>query len=252
MSNSVQHCYDIKSASLGLLALVLKSNDLNLIAQQLQQQLKDAPDFFENDPVLLDLTSLQPDNKPQNIDFSALVALFKRHNMDVMAVKGAHPEQEASARAAGLRISNDARIQKRAEQRQMVQQAQIPVAAVTPPPPRHEKALIIDRPLRSGQQVYARGGDALVLAIVNPGAEVIADGHIHVYAPLRGRAIAGARGNTSARIFAQSMEAELVSIAGVYRSNDGKLPKDIQGKAVQVSLVKEGESEKLVFSPLLG
>jgi septum site-determining protein MinC len=235
-----------------MLALVLKSADLSLIGQQLQQQFKENPGFFEDDPVLLDIGSFQSQEKPKHIDFVALVALMKQYKLDVMAVKGARAEQEPAARAAGLRISNDARIQKRVEQAHAVQQSQQHIQApiVLPPGPKHEKALVIDRPLRSGQQVYARGGDALVLAMVNPGAEVIADGHIHVYAPLRGRAIAGARGNTEARIFAQSMEAELVSIAGVYRSNDGQLPKNIQGKAVQVSLLKEGSSEKLVFSPI--
>jgi septum site-determining protein MinC len=252
VSHSTPSSYDIKSASLGLLALVLKSSDVSMIGQQLRQQFKETPDFFENDPVLLDMGLLQAQEGVKNIDFAALVALLKHHKLDVMAVKGALPEQEAAARAAGLRISNDARIQKRVEQAHAVQQSQQHVQApiVPPPGPKHEKALVIDRPLRSGQQVYARGADALVLAMVNPGAEVIADGHIHVYAPLRGRAIAGARGNTEARIFAQSMEAELVSIAGVYRSNDGQLPKNIQGKAVQVSLLKEGSSEKLVFSPI--
>jgi septum site-determining protein MinC len=234
-----------------MLALVLKSADLTLFGEELRQQFKENPDFFENDPVLVDISSLQLQLHEKKIDFSALVALMKQYKLDVMAVKGAQPEQEAAAKAAGLRISNDARIQKRFEHPPLVQQTQqmAKEALVSPPGPKHEKTMIIDRPLRSGQQVYARGGDAIVLAMVNPGAEVIADGHIHVYAPLRGRAIAGARGNTEARIFAQSMEAELVSIAGIYRSNDGQLPKNIQGKPTQVSLLKEGSSEKLVFVP---
>jgi septum site-determining protein MinC len=96
--------------------------------------------------------------------------------------------------------------------------------------------MVIDRPLRSGQQVYARGRDLVVMAMVNPGAEVIADGHIHVYAPLRGKAIAGARGNTDARIFALSMAPELISIAGIYRTSENALPDNVQGKAAQVRL----------------
>ena len=78
--------------------------------------------------------------------------------------------------------------------------------------------LLIDKPLRSGQQVYARGGDVIVTAVVSDGAEVIADGNVHVYAPLRGKAIAGARGNTDARIFTTCLEAQLVAIAGIYRT----------------------------------
>jgi septum site-determining protein MinC len=84
--------------------------------------------------------------------------------------------------------------------------------------------------------VYARGSDLVVLAVVSFGAEVIADGNIHVYAPLRGRAIAGASGNTEARIFAACMEAQLVSIAGLYRSGDGAVPAELRGKPAQVRL----------------
>ena len=105
---------------------------------------------------------------------------------------------------------------------------------------------MIDRPLRSGQQVYARGGDLVVLAVVNFGAEVIADGHIHVYAPLRGRAIAGARGNTAARIFSTCMEPQLVAIAGTYRTAETPLPDDVLGKPAQVRL----DGETLVVEPL--
>jgi len=112
------------------------------------------------------------------------------------------------------------------------------------PPP--ASALIIDKPLRSGQQVYARGRDVVVLAMVNAGAEVIADGHVHVYAPLRGKAIAGARGDADARILTLCLEPELVSIAGVYRTSEHPLPDTLRGKPAQIRL----EGEKLVMQPL--
>ena len=112
-------------------------------------------------------------------------------------------------------------------------------------------ALVIDRPLRSGQQVYARGRDLVVLSMVNPGAEVIADGHIHVYAPLRGRAVAGARGNTEARILALCLEPELISIAGVYRTSEVPLPPEVLSKPTQVRLVG-GSEGKLVMDPITG
>ena len=104
-------------------------------------------------------------------------------------------------------------------------------------------ALIIDKPLRSGQQVYARGGDLIVLAVVSFGAEVIADGSIHVYAPLRGRAIAGAQGDAGARIFTAQMEPQLVSVAGVWRNFESNLPPEVAGKPAQVRL--EGESLRI-------
>jgi len=118
------------------------------------------------------------------------------------------------------------------------------------PEPELLPALIVDKPLRSGQQVYARGRDLVVLAMVNPGAEVIADGHIHVFAPLRGKAIAGARGYTDARIFAASLEAELISIAGVYRTSDKPLPANVQGRPAQVRLQAGPDGEKLVLEPI--
>jgi septum site-determining protein MinC len=110
-------------------------------------------------------------------------------------------------------------------------------------------ALVVDKPLRSGQQVYARGRDLVVLSMVNAGAEVIADGNIHVYAPLRGKAIAGARGNTEARIFSLCLEPELVSIAGVYRTSEVPLPPEVLSKPTQVRLAG-GADGKLVMEPL--
>ena len=106
--------------------------------------------------------------------------------------------------------------------------------------------LVIDKPLRSGQRVYARGGDLVVLAVVSFGAEVIADGSIHVYGPLRGRAIAGARGNTEARIFSTCMEPQLVSIAGIYRTTETPLPANVLGLPAQVRL----DGEKIRVEPL--
>jgi len=112
-------------------------------------------------------------------------------------------------------------------------------------------SVIIDKPLRSGQQVYARGADAVLLAVASAGSEVIADGSVHVYAPLRGRALAGARGDTEARIFTTSFEAELVSIAGVYRTFEQGIPADIARRPAQVSLVLGSRGEQsLTIQPL--
>ena len=110
--------------------------------------------------------------------------------------------------------------------------------------------MVIDKPLRSGQQVYARGRDLVVLAMVNPGAEVIADGHIHVYAPLRGKAIAGARGQTDARIIALSMDPQLISIAGVYRTSETPLPDTVLGKPAQIRLQTGEQGDRLIIDPL--
>jgi septum site-determining protein MinC len=121
-----------------------------------------------------------------------------------------------------------------------------PVAEPEPPAARAPVTMYVDKPLRSGQRVYAKGGDLVVLAVVSFGAEVIADGNVHVYAPLRGRAIAGALGDTGARIFSACMEAQLISIAGLYRAGDGAVPADLRGKPAQVRL----EGEKLILEAL--
>ncbi|TDG05073.1 septum site-determining protein MinC [Paraburkholderia guartelaensis] len=110
---------------------------------------------------------------------------------------------------------------------------------------RTEPTLVIDRPLRSGQRIYAKG-DVVVLGLVSNGAEVIAEGNIHIYAPLRGRALAGVHGNHDARIFCTSLEAELISIAGIYRTTEVPLADDVRGKPAQIRL----EEEKLLIEPL--
>ncbi|MGZ9034790.1 MAG: septum site-determining protein MinC, partial [Rhodospirillales bacterium] len=97
---------------------------------------------------------------------------------------------------------------------------------------------VVIHPVRSGRQIYAQGADLIVLASISPGAELIADGHIHVYGALRGRALAGIGGNTDARIFCRSLEAELVSVAGYWRVRDD-IPEELIGKPVQIYLGKE-------------
>ncbi|AOB30151.1 septum formation inhibitor [Bordetella sp. H567] len=108
--------------------------------------------------------------------------------------------------------------------------------APTPADPQSSSALVISRPLRSGQRVYARHTDLVVIGMVSPGAEVIADGNVHVYGPLRGKAMAGARGDTTARIFTTHLDAELLAVAGVYRVVEDKLDANLHGQPALVRL----------------
>jgi septum site-determining protein MinC len=173
------------------------------------------------------------------IDFAALVALLRSHNLMPVAARGGNAEQMAAAAAAGLAEAPDAPRPREAALpllTESIREIQLPPVPV----------MVIDKPLRSGQQVYARGGDVVVLSVVNPGAEVIADGHIHVYAPLRGRALAGAKGDTAARIYSTCMQAELLSIAGVYRTGEAALPAELLGRAVHVRL----QDDQLVVASL--
>ncbi|MEO8024108.1 septum site-determining protein MinC [Polaromonas sp.] len=236
--------FEIKSANLPLVALFLKSPDLNALSRDLALRFGDIPDFFDNDPLVIELSQLPADAAV--LDFEALLALLRPYRVAPIAVRGGQPAQMAAASAAGLVLAPDARISTAAPPAPARSKAPAPAADVAPAP----GALVIDKPLRSGQQVYARGRDLVVLSMVNAGAEVIADGHIHVYAPLRGKAMAGARGNTDARIFALSLEPELLSIAGIYRTSENPLPEGVWGKPTQVRLVPGPEGDKLVMSPI--
>jgi septum site-determining protein MinC len=234
--------FEIKSANLPLVALLLKSTDLRALTAELAARFGDVPDFFDNDPVVIDLSPL-PAQDDAPIEFGALLALLRSHRMLPVAVRGGSAAQMEAALKAGLAAAPEAAAAAPAPQR----------TTKAAPPPAAElalaSALVIDKPLRSGQQVYARGRDLVMLSMVNAGAEVIADGHIHVYAPLRGKAIAGARGNTEARIIALCLDPELISIAGVYRTSEVPLPADLKSKPTQVRLVGGAEG-KLVMEPL--
>ncbi|MEO6322974.1 MAG: septum site-determining protein MinC [Polaromonas sp.] len=240
--------FEIKSANFPLVALLLKSTDLAAVARELALRFGDIPDFFDQDPLVIDLSPLQSTagQAGDAIDFPALLALLGSYRLVPIAVKGGNSAQMAAAQHAGLVPAPDAQLltpgPASAEQPAQLQQPLVHAAPLG--------ALVVDKPLRSGQQVYARGRDLVVLAMVNAGAEVIADGHIHVYAPLRGRAIAGARGNTEARIFALALEAELLSIAGIYRTSENPLPPEVTGRATQVRLVDGPDGEKLVMTAM--
>jgi septum site-determining protein MinC len=241
--------FEIKSANLPLVALLLKSADLTRLGDELAQRFGDMPDFFDHDPLVIDLFPLQAADPGAALDFAALLPLLREYRLNPLAVRGGDETQMAQAFAAGLTPANDAVVQRAAPA------AAEPSTLATEPTPEPVQlpapgALVIDKPLRSGQQVYARGRDLVVMAMVNPGAEVIADGHIHVYAPLRGKAIAGARGNADARIFALSMAPELISIAGIYRTSEVDLPPAILGKAAQVRLVPGPDGDKLTIDPI--
>ena len=264
--------FEIKSANLPLVALLLKSTDLGALTRDLKTRFGDIPDFFDHDPLVIDLTQLNAAARRNGaeveaIDFPALLNLLRQYSVVPIAIKGGSAAQMADGLAAGLLPAPDARVVASSPptpepERQVAPPTKAAASVKTPPAPAQAAvpvqpmpevplgALVINKPLRSGQQIYARGRDLVVLAMVNAGAEIIADGHIHVYAPLRGKAMAGARGNTEARIFALSLEAELISIAGIYRTSENPLPANIQGKPAQVRLVAGPDGDKLVMDAM--
>lgn len=250
-------CFEIKSANLSLVALLLKSRDLDRLGQELAQRFGDVPDFFDFDPLVVDLSPLNNAGESDGsvawavTDFQALSALLRGYRLQPLVVRGGSQAQMAVAVQAGFVAAPDALVH-RAPPAQRASEATATGSsqALSAPTSLPLGALVIDKPLRSGQQVYARGRDLVVMAMVNPGAEVISDGHIHVYAPLRGKAMAGARGNADARIFSMAMAPELISIAGVYRTSENPLPDAVQGKPAQVRLVVEPDGDKLVIDPI--
>ncbi|MEK8030510.1 septum site-determining protein MinC [Ideonella sp. DXS29W] len=239
--------FDLKNTSLPLLSIALKSADAAALADALASRLRETPQLFNHDPVVVDLSALR--EAEVAIDFEAVLAALRDHKLQPVAAAGGSPAQMEAALAAGLSEAPDptplpkprpVEIREVEVVKEVVREVIVEVPAPVAP------TLVVDRPLRSGQQVYARGGDLVVLAAVNFGAEVIADGHIHVYAPLRGKAIAGNKGNTEARIFSTCFEPELIAIAGVYRTTETALPAEVHGKPAQVRLV----DDKLVMEPL--
>ena len=243
--------FELKSAALMLVAVILKTTDLSALARELDERIADTPGLFERDPVVIDLSQVR--EAEAAIDFPALIELLRQRQMLPLAVRGGNDAQMADALATGL-VEAPAGANPSPPARAP---APVPVPVPAAPPVMLTEiirevpvagpgTMVIDRPLRSGQQVYAKGCDLVVLAAVNVGAEVIADGHIHVYGPLRGRAIAGARGNVDARIFATCMEPQLVSIAGTYRTTETPLPAEVLGKPAQVRL----QGDKLLLEAL--
>jgi septum site-determining protein MinC len=194
---------------------------------ELAQQVERSPRFFRGAPVVLDLRGTPGFETAE--DFSAARAVLHDFTLALVGVQNAQPAQLEAATASGL-----ASFAPTAAQPARAPSAPPPPAAPAPP----QRARIVTQPVRSGTQIYARGTDLIVTASVSPGAELIADGNIHVYSVLRGRALAGASGDAGARIFCSRLEAELVSVAGRYLVSD-QLPIDQRGHPVQIALVDD-------------
>lgn len=252
-SHASPYCFDIKSAQWPLVTLQLRSTDCQVLMHDMARRYGEQVDFFDHDPMLVDLTAI--DDVDQAFDAVQLIKVLKSFKLNPLAYKGGSAVQRMAANAAGLVLADDARTASQSHAAAAPEVTPHPIDtssqhAPTQPEPSRFTTQFLDKPLRSGQQFYARGGDLVVTAMVNPGAEVVADGHIHIYAPLRGKAIAGARGNTQARIFVQTLDAELLSIAGVYRTSDIALPQAVKGRAAHIRLEVSDQGERLLIEPL--
>lgn len=193
--------------------LQLLSNDRYQFAQQLDELMVKAPLFFDNTPIVLDCSFMQDDE----LDLQAFCECMRAHNLLPVAIQGANALVTTIAKCQGLAVLHSSSSQDKP----LIEHTEVesPVNSLVT-----QKAKMLTTPVRSGQQVVSKGGDLIITAPVSHGAELLADGNIHVYGPLRGRALAGISGDIKARIFCQSLDAELISIAGFYRLSDAIEP----------------------------
>ncbi len=238
---------EIKISTVVAVSAILNTADAPALDAALQAMTGGVSDFFEGDLAVIDVGALGPDCGA--IDWAGLIALLKQYRLNPVAVRGAAPEMGEAILALGLSLDSTSKPRDEAAPATTPAPAPAPAAAPVPVPQAAAPAqpaatavvtpgaMIIDTPVRAGQRIYARGCDLIITAVVNNGAEIIADGSIHVYAALHGRALAGASGNASSRIFALSMTPELVSIAGVYRTFEDGFPPELARQPTQISLV---------------
>jgi septum site-determining protein MinC len=227
--------FELKGNLFTLSVLHLYSTDITLLAEQLYVKIAQAPRFFEGAPIVINLIEIK--NSP--LDFAHLKSLIQRMSFNAVGVCNGSDEQHIQAKAAGLSVLNYSQDVKSEPVKQEANTSIIEKNVLLP-------AQIINGTVRSGQQVYAKDRDLIVLGAVSHGAEVIADGNVHIYGTLRGRAIAGAKGLKDAHIFCQKLEAELVSINGNYWISDS-LQGEYWGNAVQI----QQKNESLKISALV-
>jgi len=223
--------FQIRGTSFTLLALKIADPHAPTFFARLQETLSLAPGFYSKAPIILDLSALAA---VAPIDMGGFCASLRDLGLVPVGIQGATVAWEQVCTEAGLAVFPAGR----AAEAQTVRGRAKPL----PNPP---KARLVTEPVRSGQQVYAADGDLIVTAAVSRGAELLAEGNIHVYGPLRGRAVAGLGGDRSVRIFCRHLDADLVSIGGFYMVSEQMDP-GLIGKPVQIRLVEE----RLVFDPL--
>jgi septum site-determining protein MinC len=245
--------FRLRAGNFNLLVLRLLDHRPDAVLPSLGDQFRRAPGFLRFAPIAIGLGEL--DARPEEVDFKALVSGLRALEIVPIGTTGGTQQMRQAAQAAGLPPLRPVGGPKEAEDEPAPLPAASPPPApavddTAPPspaaaPPAVRSTLVVAEPVRSGQRVHAHGSDLIVTSTVNQGAEVIADGNIHVYGTLRGRALAGAADDRDARIFALAFDPELVAIAGFYavRENLGEVP---AGRAVQVRL----QGEQMRFEAL--
>ncbi|XUW89191.1 septum site-determining protein MinC [Burkholderia sp. M6-3] len=275
MSPKKSPFFELRSGSVDTLLFVVKTTDLDAMRAELTRRFEATPEFFANDVVAIDVRRLAGNERVPLAEIARLLESVRMRPVGVVAdtqqswaAESALPlleardrrgasaksadEEAAGASAADLADAANSGANSGTSAPPASQTAAAASVESAPAPAAEpvrlatsSQTMVVEKPLRSGQRIYAKG-DLVVLGLVSYGAEVIAEGNIHIYAPLRGRALAGVQGNHDARIFCTCLEPELISIAGIYRTTENPLPADVLGKPVQIWL----EDEKLMIEPL--
>jgi len=248
---------EIKISTVVAVSAIVYTADTLALDAALNEMTGGTPDFFEDDLAVIDVGALETGCGP--VDWAGLIRLLKKYRLHAVAVRNATPDMATAIAANGLSLDSGTRAREDGAAAALTEPAPLPgavpvpgaqpiqqpmqqpvaQAASVPDAAPSAGVMIIDTPVRAGQRIYARGCDLVITATVNNGAEIIADGSIHVYSALNGRALAGASGNADARIFALSMAPELVSIAGVYRTFEDGFPAEHARQPTQIRLVGE-------------
>ncbi|MEJ2609255.1 MAG: septum site-determining protein MinC [Candidatus Thiodiazotropha sp.] len=228
---------DLKSGTFTLPTLCMSGLDPDAIDKLLFDRVARAPNFFRNTPVVIDLTNSH--DTEDNGDLALAIGAIRGYGLVPVGVRGATKRQNDQARIMELAVFPPSR-----PATTPTLHTRAPKPESTPPLP-ELATKIIRTPVRSGQRIYAKGCNLILLAQVSSGAEVVADGHVHAYAPIRGRVLAGVLGNKSALIFCKDLNAELISIAGHYKVNEDLDPR-FMGRLISVSL----DGNTLIFKKL--
>ncbi len=223
--------FQLKGSMLAITVLELAKNDLAGLDRQLAAKVAQAPNFFSNTPLVLALDKL-PANQG-SIDLPGLMRICRHHGLRTLALRASRIEDIAAAIAIDLPVLPPSGARERPLE---IEERKPEKHPEKPPEPLIQPTRVITTPIRGGQQIYAQGCDLVVISSVSSGAELLADGNIHVYGPMRGRALAGIKGDRKARIFCQQLGAELLSIAGQYKVSEDLRRDPLWGAPVQVSL----------------
>lgn len=201
-------CFQFKTSFSPCTIIQLMRYDLDALEQQIVSTIRQAPNFFLGSPLVIDLEKVK---SLGILNFSKLKHILLTSGLVPVGVRGGSQEQQIAAATEGLPVVTIGKLGGSETNKKKTQE-------------HSHTTKLITSPIRSGVQVYAKDGDLIITAAVSPGAELFSDGHIHVYGPLRGRALAGVQGNQQARIFCHTLEAELVSIAGFYLTKEEMQP----------------------------